>query len=156
MAKMSFRVTESDGDGGGGGERKALPAGEYSASIIDSEIKANKKGTGSYLKLTWCISGGEHDGRFVWDNITHEHNNPVAVEIGRKKLVRLARVLGVTEWEDTMELHNNFCRIKVDKRVDPTYGEGNDVVGYSVSRGSAPAAPAAPVSNNFNDDDIPF
>jgi hypothetical protein len=42
-----------------------LPAGWYSATISQSELKDTKAGNGQYIKLRYDITGPTHQGRVV-------------------------------------------------------------------------------------------
>ncbi|MFN4261772.1 MAG: DUF669 domain-containing protein [Gemmataceae bacterium] len=46
-----------------------IPAGKYLALITESEMKANKAGTGSYLQFTFQILEGPHKERKVWTRL---------------------------------------------------------------------------------------
>jgi len=158
MAKMSFSASGHDGSGESE-EWSPLPVGEYRARITNSDVKSNSKGTGTYVELVWEVDGGNHGGRLIWDRITHEHTNQIAADIGTKKLVRLARVLGVPSWEDTMELHGKLALVSVTvrsyKRADGSQGTSNDVTGYKAVS-TAPPAEGETVANPYQDEDIPF
>ena len=159
MARMSFSASGHTDSGDAPEEWGPLPEGEYRARITESDVKPNSKGTGSYVEFVWTVEGGEHDGKRIWDRITHEHTNPMAVDIGLKMLVTLARVVGVPKWEDTMELHGKQALVSVTVRSytrrDGSEGWSNDVKGYK-SLASTPPPEGTPVERPFGDDDIPF
>lgn len=132
-----------------------IPAGDYLAQIIDSEIKESKTGT-HYIKFIWEIMDEKCRGRQVFENVSlsnlpgkrYEPGQSPA-EIGQRKLKTIA-VCGnhpnPNFLKDTEELHNLPIIIKIKTRQDEQYGAQNDVKGYRPARTVAPvstdAAPA--------------
>jgi hypothetical protein len=53
-----------------------LPAGWYSATISQSELKDTKAGNGQYIKLRYDITGPTHQGRVVFGNLNIKNPNP--------------------------------------------------------------------------------
>jgi hypothetical protein len=43
-----------------------LPADQYTAAIVESEMKPNKAGTGRYLQLVFEVLEGFYKGRRLW------------------------------------------------------------------------------------------
>ena len=138
MAKLNFKaselpVDEKDGD------FAPLPAGWYSANIIESELKDTNSGTGQYIKIRYDITGPTHQGRVVFGMLNIKNDNEVAEKIGLQQLLRLMKVIGL-EWppEDTDQFVGNSLEIKLKiKPARGEYGESNDVCGYKVGAGSA-------------------
>jgi hypothetical protein len=120
-----------------------LPAGWYTASITDAELKTTKLGNGQYIKVRYTISGPTHQGRVVFGNLNVRNPNPKAEEIGRQQLGELMRAIGVTSVKDTDQLIGGNLAIKLDVRVSEQYGDSNDVKGYKAVAGSVAPAPAA-------------
>jgi len=109
-----------------------IPAGKYLALITESEMKANKAGTGSYLQLTFQILEGPHKGRFLWARLNLQHPNATAVAIARAELSAICRATCVMTPKDSTELHNLplVITVKLKKREDT--GElQNEVRGFS-------------------------
>jgi hypothetical protein len=97
-----------------------VPAGKYLAVIIDSEMKPNKAGTGSYLQLTFQLLEGEHKGRLLWARLNLDHPNPAAVAIARAELAAICRAVRVLAPKDSEELHDLplMIHVKCVKRND--------------------------------------
>jgi hypothetical protein len=124
-----------------------LPAGEYEAVIVSSEMKATQAGTGRYLKLELQVLNGEYQNRKIWDNLNIENPNAHAVTIARGTLSAICRSVGVLTPHDSSELHNKPLRIKV--KVSPArdgFDESNKIAAYKPRlTGPGPMAVAAPV-----------
>ena len=117
MAQLNFNAAEVDTT-----SRDAIPSGSYEAIVTDSEMRATKNGLGMGINLTFeIISEGPAKGRkvFVW--INYEHPKVEAQRIGREELASLCKAVGVTDLNDTVQLHNLPLLITVglDKN-DPT------------------------------------
>jgi len=108
-----------------------LPPGKYVAIITDSEMKANKKGTGQYLELTFQIIEGEHRGRNLWARLNLDNPDATAVKIARAELSAICRAVGVLAPKDSVELHNLPLMIKVGVKNRDDNGEPTNVIrGY--------------------------
>jgi len=90
-----------------------VPPGDYSAVIVQSEMRPNRAGTGEYLLLVFEIVEGEHAGRRVATRLNLKHPNPKAVEIAGSKLAAILRAVGVARPHDTSELHDIPLSIRV-------------------------------------------
>ena len=117
MAQLNFNAAEVDTT-----SRDAIPSGSYEAVVTDSEMRATKNGLGMGINLTFeIVSEGPAKGRkvFVW--INYEHPKVEAQRIGREELASLCKAVGVTDLNDTVQLHNLPLLITVglDKN-DPT------------------------------------
>jgi hypothetical protein len=109
-----------------------IPAGKYQAVITESEVKANKAGTGSYLQLTFQVIDGEYKNRFLWARLTLDTPNATAVKIARAELSAICRAVGVMAPNDSIELHDLplVISVKCSKRKDS--GElSNEIKGYA-------------------------
>lgn len=128
-----------------------LPAGDYMARIIDSEIKESQSGT-SYIKFTWEVMDEKFRGRQVFDNISI--SNPRGkrydagkspAEIGQRKLKTIAtcgKHPNPNFLQDTAELHNLPMIIKLKVRQDNQYGPQNDVKGFKALSATGGGVPA--------------
>jgi len=127
----------------------AVPAGKYIALISESEMKANKAGTGHYLQLTFQIIEGPYKNRLLWARLNLDNPNATAVQIARAELSAICRGIGVMAPKDSVELHNLplVITVKCKKREDT--GEiSNEIKGYSKKDvQAAPAANAQPQAN---------
>lgn len=127
---------------------EAIPTGTYEAVISNSESRPMKSGNGMGFNLEFEIISGECKGRKVFAWITFEHRtSPDAQRIGREQLSAICRAVGVTQLNDTAQLHNLPLLIVValDKN-DPTR---NNIKGFKAvkSVGAGAAAPQAAPQN---------
>lgn len=117
---------------------EAIPAGKYLAVITESEVKANKSGTGSYLQLTFQVIDGEYKNRFLWARLNLDNPNSTAVKIARGELSAICRAVGVMLPSDSVELHDLplVISVKCKKRADT--GElANEIKGYAKKESAA-------------------
>lgn len=129
----------------GNGNFEPLPAGWYTATISQSELKATKAGNGQYIKLRYDITGPTHQGRVVFGNLNIKNPNPKAEEIGRQQLGDIMRAIGLAKVTDTDQLIGGQIAIKLEVKQDEQYGASNEVKGFkSVSGSAAPAAASIP------------
>lgn len=128
-----------------------LPAGKYIAAITGSEMKATKRGDGSYLQLEFTVLEGDCKGRKVWSRLNLNNPNKQAVEIARGELSAICRAVGVMTPRDSVDLHNIPLEItvKVKKRQDND--EFTDEISAYGPKGAAGAngqRPQSPVTDN--------
>jgi hypothetical protein len=120
-----------------------IPAGKYLALITESEMKANKAGTGHYLQLTFQIIEGLYKNRLLWARLNLDNPNAITVQIAKAELSAICRAVGVLVPKDSVELHNLplVIHVKCKKRQDT--GEiTNEIKGFS-KKDTPPASPAA-------------
>ena len=117
MAQINFNAAEIETT-----SRDAIPTGIYEAVVTDSEMRATKSGLGMGINLTFeILTEGPAKGRKVFSWINYEHPKVEAQRIGREELASLCKAVGVTELEDTVQLHNLPLVITVGvDRNDPT------------------------------------
>jgi hypothetical protein len=133
----------------GNGNFEPLPAGWYTATISQSELKATKAGNGQYIKLRYDITGPSHQGRVVFGNLNIKNANAKAEEIGRQQLGDIMRAIGLAKVTDTDQLIGGQIAIKLEVKEDAQYGASNEVKGFkSVSGSAAPAAAIPQVQSN--------
>ena len=122
-----------------------LPPGKYRAAITDSDVRETKAKTGHYAHFEWTILEGPHANRRVFQNCNIVNPNPKAAEIGQRELSAICHACGVLRIkDDTAELHNIPCIIRV--KVTPAkggYEASNAIAGVESAQEQAPA-PAAP------------
>lgn len=127
---------------------EVLPAGDYDAIIVKSDLKDNAKGTGKLLNLELQIINGPAQNRKLWDRLNVVNSNPVAEQIAKGTLSAICRAVGVLTPRDSAELHNKPLRAKVAITKDTNGNPRNEVKGYSGRQagpgGPPPAAPVAP------------
>lgn len=127
-----------------------LPAGDYLAVVVATEMKPTKNGSGEYLQLEIEVIDGPQKGRKVWDRLMLKHTNSQTVTIARSTLSALCRAINVLQPRDSIELHNLPVVVKVAcKKRDDTGEIVNVVKGYkkkgasAMSGATGQAAPAA-------------
>jgi len=94
-----------------------LPAGHYTAEIIESELKKNSKGTGTILKLKFKISKGDYTGSVIMHTLNISHVNKDTQMIAQGKLNTLCRLCEVKYPPSTTTgLFGKLLSIKVEIR----------------------------------------
>lgn len=127
MATLNFKASEVPEDKG----FEVIPAGTYSAHIIQSEMKETKAGTGQYLELRIQILDEPYTGRLVFERLNLVNPNETAVKIANRTLADILEALGVDEVEDSEELHG--IEFQMELKIDPPrgdWGESNSVKKY--------------------------
>jgi len=119
-----------------------IPAGWYTTTITDAELRDTKNGTGQYIAIRYDITGPEHQGRVVFGNLNIKNASQKAEEIGRQQLGELMRSIGLARVTDTDELIGGQLQIKVSIRKSEEYGDQNEVKGFKALAGAMAAAPA--------------
>lgn len=118
---------------------KPLPPGEYTAKIVDSELKQGP--SGSYIRWTFQVIG--YPNR-IWDTMS------LGNEISLKRLKTLATVSGHPNPNfiaDTEEMHGLECVIKIRVEEDPTgkYDPKNVITAFKKKADNGhPAIPVPP------------
>ena len=130
-----------------------LPAGQYVAQIVDSEIVPLNSGNGSALKLTFQVLTEGHAGRKVWARLNVVHSNPMAEKIAQEELREILEAAGLARMNDSVELHNKPMSIRVKIRVDESgkYEPQNEIKGYTAIVGQR----AAPQANSYGAAAVP-
>lgn len=118
-----------------------LPAGDYEMIIVKSDVKPTKAGTGQYMELEMQVIFGEHSGRRHWERLNVNNPSKQAEEIAKEALAALCFAVGVTDVEDTVQLHDIpfVAHVEIDRK-EP---DRNKIVGYATAGAAKPAAPAA-------------
>jgi len=120
----------------------ALPAGDYQVVVTQSEMKENKNTQGSHLGATLEVIEGDFKGRLFFANFNVQNANPTAEKIGRAELASLCKAVGVTNPEDSQQLHDIPLLVTVGiDRKEPTR---NVIKKYAALDGAATEAAPAP------------
>ncbi|CAB4136557.1 Protein of unknown function DUF669 [uncultured Caudovirales phage] len=121
-----------------------LPAGDYEMIIVKSDVKPTKAGTGHYLELEMQVIAGESSGRRHWERLNVDNPNKQAEEIAKEALAALCFAVGVTDMEDTVQLHDIpfVAHVEIDRK-EP---DRNRITGYATTKSSAPAPVARPAA----------
>lgn len=105
-----------------------VPAGKYSAAVIEAEVKDTKNGTGQYVATTFRITQGEMEGRKVFHNFNIKNQNPDAQRIGLEQIKILCDNAGhsgkLNSVTDLVGLNVGICT-KV--KEDPAYGPRTEI-----------------------------
>lgn len=141
MAFLGESFKETELPQGNTGDFEPLPAGWYSASITQADLKTTKAGNGNYISVRFDITGPTHQGRVVFTNLNIRNPNPKAEEIGRQQLGEIMRAIGLPAVNDTDQLLGGNCQIKLAIKTDD-YGTKNEVKGYKAIIGAVPPAPS--------------
>lgn len=134
MASLNEVQFDAEDEDAGGFD--VIPAGEYAAQIIASEMKETKAGTGMYLEMRVQLLEPPYQGRLVFERLNLVNPNEVAVKIAKRSFRELCEALGTSpeEVEDSEELHGQeFIAVL---KVDPArgdWGESNSVRKYKAS-----------------------
>ncbi len=128
-----------------------LPAGDYKVTIVSTERKPTKAGTGHYLEMRMDVIEGPSKGRVLFERLNLWNPNEVAVKIAQQQLAALCRAVGISTPEDSSEFCNKpICAtVKIDKGRDG-YGDSNGIKTYKAiadcKAASAPAPAASPAA----------
>ena len=88
-----------------------IPAGNYEAQIIDSDVRVTSAGTGEYIALQWEVLSDEYAGRRIFQNLNIVNPNEKAVQIAKSSLKQICKAIGIEAFQDTQELHGSPVRI---------------------------------------------
>lgn len=125
-----------------------VPAGEYLAIIIDSELKPTRNGAGEYLALTHQIIDGEFKGRMIWANLNIVNHNEVAQRIAQQQLSAICHAVGQTQAiTDSEQLHNRPMVIRVEfvpANDEKGWRAKNEIKAWKAPATAQAPAPAAP------------
>ena len=126
------------------GSTEPLPAGWYTAMIVDSQFKPTKAGTGEYLELTFEVVEGEHQNRKVWARLNLNNPNQTAVDIAQRELSAICRAVGIMTPQDSADLHDKPLSIKVAIRpAGNGYDASNEIKNFAEADGVRPEAQAS-------------
>lgn len=129
----------------GTGNFEPLPAGWYTVTISQAELKTTKAGNGQFINLRYDVTGPTHKGRVVFGKLNIRNPNQKAEEIGRQQLGDIMRAIGLAKVTDTDQLIGGNLSIKLEVKQDDQFGAGNEVKSFkSVSGSVAPAAAGVP------------
>lgn len=114
-----------------------LPAGWYTASIVESDVKPTRDGTGQYIKNRFSILGPTGQGRVVFGNLNIRNKSLDAERIALEQLRDLLDAVNIKELKNTDQLVGGTCQIKLSvKTAQNGYEAGNDIKSYKAVEGS--------------------
>ena len=144
MAQIQFDATQKYEVPG----RELLPAGDYVAQIVSSELKtSNANPNNEYVELVAQIQEGPYRGKTVVDRVTVKNDNPTATQIGFARLQEYCQANGINYLNDTQELHANavVLTVTVQQSKNPRYGDNN-----AIDKVSTYGAPQQQADTSFN------
>lgn len=117
------------------GDFDPIPAGEYRAKIIESEVEdvSRNNNYGRCLKLTWQVETGQFDGRLVWQRLNMwaegMNNLDKVISIAQSQFAAIRQATGKATPQDSSELHHIPCLIRVKVKTDPNgqYPPNNEI-----------------------------
>lgn len=144
-----------------------IPSGEYPAQIVESDMKPTKNNDGQYLELKYSVLDGEFKGRSVWVRLNLDNKNAQAVEIANRQFASIRDAIGVTQVNQSEELHYKPHIIRVElvpagtprKNSTPTTKDQNEIRGwkklddgipFAASSGAPAATASAPAAAPWN------
>jgi hypothetical protein len=139
MARMlsSFNAAENEKMG----DFSAIPADDYVAKIVNSEMKETKNKDGHYLQLNFQVIDGEFNGRMIFERLNIQNKNSQTVEIAQKTLATICELCNVDLLDDSEQLHGVPMVIRVTvKEATAQYSEQNEIKGYESYDGQPIAA----------------
>jgi len=125
------------------GEFAPLPAGDYMAQIVESDVKDTKTGDGKRLNLQLEIMSGPYANRKVFDGLNISNPSAQAQGIALRQLAAITTALGLPSIDDSEELHFKPLMIRLKVKNDPAYGPKNEVSRYMPVGGGRASAPPA-------------
>ena len=126
-----------------------IPKGEYTAVIVNSEIKTAQSGKGQYLALEFEIIDGEYNNRKLFNNLNIRHTSEKAQAIAQRELATICRAVGRNTVNDSGELHMKPMTIKVAVTTRKDTGElQNEIKNYYPLQSVANQAPPAIQNQN--------
>jgi hypothetical protein len=127
MLDTAFDVENEEGTA----PYELLPSGKYTAEIVDAKVANTKNGAGQMVHLSWCITEGEYENRFVFQSIIIQHTSAAAQKFGRQKFKDVCAACGITDpVTDLTVLQYKPCTIVVgvEKDKNGEYPDKNKVV----------------------------
>jgi hypothetical protein len=95
-----------------------IPAGDYKAMLVHSEVKPTKDGTGQRLALRFIIMEGQYQNRLIFEGLNIVNKNTTAQGIALRQLQDLKDAVGLSNASQSEELHNRPLTIKVAIKDD--------------------------------------
>jgi hypothetical protein len=142
MAKFGFDVSEVEVSQPAG-PREPVPAGEYTLKALEANEKSTSTG-GEMISAKFEVVGGDHDGRWIWQNFNTVNKSPKAQSIGRSQLVAWAAACGKPGADDTDKLIDKPFKAIVDIEAGSGgYGDRNVIKSFVTGDAAPKAAPKA-------------
>ena len=120
-----------------------LPAGTYRAMIVESEQKANKAETGTYLMLKYQIIEGDYKDRYISSFLNLDHPKADVVRMAKGELSCVCHATGILQPTDSQQLHNIPVDLDIKVFKDKHTGEMQNRINKITKAGSAPVTAQA-------------
>ena len=132
MAELNYTVDMDDAE-----EQnfEPIPAGDYTACIVESSMNETKNGTGEYLKLKYQILEGQYKDRGIFSNLNIINNSKDAEAIARRTLNAIGAACGVSFIDNSEQIHNKPMIIKVAVKDSDVYGKQNVIKKHTAING---------------------
>lgn len=153
-------------------EFNALPSGVYrvvSTSVEKKDSKANPDN--KYFDLCFECVDEPHAGRLVWHKMNLENTNQMAVNIAKRQLTQLLRVMkkpSFQQWEELLDDHPLAVQVYTEeyngreqnkvKWFRPAIGAPKTPPRQPAPAGTGSATPTGQAAGGMgiNKDDLPF
>ena len=134
MAELNYTVDMDDAE-----EQnfEPIPAGDYTACIVESSMNETKNGTGEYLKLKYQILEGQYKDRGIFSNLNIINNSKDAEAIARRTLNAIGAACGVSFIDNSEQIHNKPMIIKVAVKDSDVYGKQNVIKKHTAINGGS-------------------
>lgn len=141
-----------------------IPSGEYSAQIVESDMKPTKNNDGQYLELTYAVMDGEFKGRKVWVRLNLDNPNAQAVEIANRQFKSIQESAGVLNPTQSEQLHYKPHTIRVElipagtaqKKGGVTAKDSNEIRGWKKLDDGIPFETAVPAAQPARQNAAPW
>ena len=154
MAILNFNVNEVEKREN---NYELLPAGWYTAQVVESDVVNLNSGNGDALKLTFEVLTEGYRNRKLWTRMNIRHNNPAAEGIAKQQLRELCESIGLVTLPDSNMLHYKPVQVRVKVRKDDTgrYEDQNEIAGYKPVSQTGQLLPAAPAARQATPPAVP-
>jgi hypothetical protein len=135
-----------------------LPAGTYTAEIMQADTGPTKNGRGHQVRLQWTITEGPYEKRVLFQNILIQHESEEAMRLGRQRLKDVCTAVAFNEkLQDLDVLLFKVCNVRVIVRKDKDgqYPDRNEIISVKPKLRQDPLPQQAPIDKELNDQ-VPF
>lgn len=114
MSDFAFDPNQQEGS-----HYEVIPAGEYTAEIVDALITQPKSGDGDMLRLVWNVADGDFEGRKIFQTLCYQHSNSTTQDIARRMLKDICVALDIHEQVTDPEIFKfKPAKVKVAVEID--------------------------------------
>ena len=135
---------------------ETIPAGQYKAIIIESELADNKSLTGKNLRFKFQIVDGKFKKRTIQTWMAVNNPNETAVRIAKQSLAQLSMAVNVQNWVDTAKLHGKPFLLVIKHEPDNRNGGMREAVAGYKPLENAASDYDGQTADDEADDDVPF